>query len=160
MEDERRKAAIREDLAAARRELLDLYGRLSTSQLETIVYADGGEWRVADLLRHLMSAERDMGRLIDNIREGGEGASADFDLNRWNASRVARSRNKAVPELLAEMAENRIELLEMLATTTDEELDRRGRHGSLRILSVEDIFALIADHERRHLLDIRRAVGN
>jgi hypothetical protein len=48
----------------------------------------------------------------------------------------------------------------MLATTTDEELDRRGRHGSLRILSVEDIFALIADHERRHLLDIRRAVGN
>jgi hypothetical protein len=160
MEDEGRKKTIREDLAAARRELLELYGRLSAAQLETIVYTDGGEWRVADLLRHLMSAERDMGRLIDNIRQGGEGASADFDLNRWNASRVARSRNKSVPELLAEMADNRLELLELLATTTDEELDRRGRHGSLRILSVEEIFALIADHERRHLRDIQRAVGN
>lgn len=160
MEAERRKAAIREKLSAAREALLALYGGLDEEALETIVYADGGEWRVADLLRHLMSAERDMGRLIDMIRTGGEGASADFDLHRWNASRIARSRDKSVPELLAEMDRNRLELLELLAATTAEELDRRGRHGSLRIMSVEEIFGLIADHERRHLDDIRRVLGN
>jgi hypothetical protein len=122
------------------------------------VFSESAEWQVSDLLRHDVSAEHSMTRLIENIRDGGEGASADFDLTRWNASRVQKAKAKSIEDLTADLAQNRTYLLGVIDSLDEADLDKKGRHGSLRIMSIEEILHLIADHEQRHMADIQQAL--
>jgi hypothetical protein len=100
-----------------------------------------------------------MTRLIENIRDGGEGASPEFDLTRWNDSRVKKARHKTIADLTADLTQNRTHLLGVIESLGEDDWDKRGRHGSLRIMSIEEILHLIADHEERHMGDIRQAVA-
>ena len=155
---ERRQAVIRK-LEKVRGSLLDMVGTIEEEGWSRPVFSESAEWQVSDLLRHVVSAEHSMTRLIENIRDGGEGASAEFDLTRWNASRVQKAKTKSIGDLTADLAQNRAYLLKLIDNLEDEDLDKKGRHGSLRIMSIEEILHLIADHEQRHMGDIKRAVA-
>lgn len=153
-----RQTTIRQKLAQSRQETLSSLQGLSETQWNTVVYSEEAEWRAADLLRHMTHAEQSMTRLIEAIRDGGEGVSPDFDLTRWNARAISKMQDKTPAGLFAEMAQNRERLWEVMDTLTNEDLDKKGRHGSLRILSIEEVLHLIADHEARHVNHIREAV--
>jgi hypothetical protein len=94
------------------------------------IYSEGDMWSAADVLRHLTEAERGMTRLIEIIIQGGEGVPAGFDLNRYNAGAVRRSRSLSVDDLINSMRANREALLVLIAGLTDTDLERVGRHGS------------------------------
>ncbi len=49
------------------------------------------------MVRHLESAERSMIALMAGIQQGGEGAPEDFDLARFNASRLKKAAEQASP---------------------------------------------------------------
>ncbi|HMT22069.1 MAG TPA: DinB family protein, partial [Promineifilum sp.] len=83
---------------------------------------------------------------------------ADFDLHRWNQRVVAKSAEKGPDELLAGMAQSRAALLEFIDGLDETDWDKRGRHASLKIMSIEEICHLIADHEADHLRAIREAL--
>lgn len=155
-----KKEEIRDALSSARQGLLSLLGGLGEWQWAAPVFTHEEEdgWSVADVLRHLASAERGMTATMKHIREGGEGVPPDFDLNRWNARTVDRARDKVPAELLAEMEENRERLFQFIDSLAPEDWHKQGRHASLRIMSIEEIARLIADHERRHTADIRQAL--
>jgi len=127
---------------------------------ETAVYADDAAWSIADLLRHLTDAERGMTRLMEIIREGGEGVPADFDLSRWNKRVVEKLSDQAPADLLQTMTANRKKLQQFLTTIEPDDWQKKGRHGSGRILTIEQICHLIADHEASHIQDIRKAIGH
>lgn len=152
-----KKEAIKGELADARNDLFAVLQELRESVWGTPVYSEGETWTVADILRHLTAAERDMTLLVERIRQGSGGVPPDFDLNRWNARSIEKAEAKSPADLQAEMNENRTYLLEMIEAIGPEEWDLQGRHGSLRIMTVEEILRLIADHERRHTADIREA---
>jgi uncharacterized protein (TIGR03083 family) len=154
-----KKEYIRHKLAAARQALLSSLENLSKEQWETAVFSEEEEgWRVADVLRHLVAAERGMMNLIERIRLGEEGVPADFDLHRYNTSMVRKSKEKTPSDLLAEMDENRQRLLQLLESIEEGEWQTKGRHASLHVMTIEEIFKTIALHDKMHGRDIRQAL--
>ncbi|NJL55631.1 DinB family protein, partial [bacterium] len=63
---------------------------------------------------------------------------------------VQKAAEKTPNDLVAEFRQNRINLLSFIDTLHDEDWHKQGRHGSLRIMSIEEVCHLIADHELDH----------
>jgi len=150
--------ALRQGLSSVREELIDLINQMDDSQWDKVVYAEGEEWRASHLLRHIVSSEKGMTATIENIRRGGSGVPEDFDLARWNARTVTKMNDLTVVQLREELLTNRQRLFALIEDLSDEDLSKRGRHASLRIMSVKEILELIASHEKQHTRDIRAAV--
>ncbi len=153
-----RKLAIKAKLTEARQGLLSLVTPYGDKEWATAIYSEDQVWTAADILRHLTSAESSMTRLIELIRDGGDGVPADFDLQRWNARGIQKAGQKAPQDLMAEMSLNRDKLFAVIDGLQDNDWSKSGRHGSLRIMTIEEILNLIGDHESQHTQDIRKAV--
>lgn len=153
------KEMVKQDLIEARVQLLETIVGLSAEELETAVYSEETVWTVADLVRHLASAESSMTSLMQRIQAGADGVPPDFDLARWNASRIAKVKDKTPAEIIQSMSQNREQLFAFIDTLQPEDWDKQGRHGSLKIMTIAEICAVIAGHERQHSADIRQALA-
>ena len=142
----------------ARTELMVFFDGLNEEEWETAVYHEETTWTIADILRHLVDAERGMTSMIMQWQQGKDPVPPDFDLTRWNNRVVQKAAEKTPKELIAEFRQNRINLLSFVDTLHEEDWDKRGRHGSLRIMSIEEVCHLIADHEMNHLRVMRETV--
>ena len=158
MADER-KEAITAKLAANREAFMATMSGLSAEQWEMRAYSEGSEWRVVDILRHVADSERGMTALMVQIKSGGEGVPPDFDLARWNQRVVNKLGDKDPQELLAGMADSRRALLGFIDSLEESDWDKKGRHASLKIMTIEEVCHLIADHEALHLTGVREALG-
>jgi hypothetical protein len=157
-------AAEREDLvkaklAASREEMSALAASLNESDWDRLSYSEGSEWRLIDILRHVADSERGMTRLIVQIQSGGEGVPPDFDLHRWNQRAVSKLQDKTAADLLADMTTSRAELLAVIDSLDDADWDKKGRHASLRIMTIEEVCHLIADHEQAHAALMRQSLA-
>ena len=94
------------------------------------------------------------------IKSGGEGVPPDFDLARWNQRVVNKLGDKDPQELLAGMADSRRALLGFIDSLEESDWDKKGRHASLKIMTIEEVCHLIADHEALHLTGVREALGD
>jgi hypothetical protein len=150
-------AGIKEKLNETREELIDLAGELTDDQWNLAVFGEDSDWRVIDIVRHVADSERGMTNLMKQIKEGRDGVPPDFDIDRWNRRAVSKLQHKSPQELLEWMNENRMELFSFIDTLDEDDWDKKGRHASLRIMSIEEICHLIADHEHMHLLGVRQA---
>jgi hypothetical protein len=153
-----RKIAIKTKLTEAREGLLLLVAPYGEKEWAIAIYSEDQVWTASDILRHLTSAESSMTRLIELIRDGGDGVPADFDLQRWNARGIQKAGQKLPQDLMAEMSLNRDHLFNVIDSLQDDDWSKSGRHGSLRIMTIEEILNLIGDHENRHTQDIHKAV--
>lgn len=149
---------LQHKLAENRDALFALLKGLSEEEWEVPVYSEDTIWTVSDMVRHLEGAERSMIALMVNIQQGGAGASEDFDLARFNASRIKKAKEKRPFALMADMQQNREDLLTFMASLTAEDWQKKGRHGSLNIMTIEEICTVIADHEAVHTADIKTAL--
>jgi hypothetical protein len=154
-----KKNDIKTKLTHTRFELTDLAVGLTEAQWLSKAYTEDSEWRVIDIFRHIADSERGMTNLMIQIRQGGEGVPSDFDLDRWNQRAVAKLQDKSVEGLLADMATNRAALFSFIDSLEPEDWEKKGRHASLRVMSIEEICRLIADHEAMHLTVIRQSLG-
>lgn len=157
----RERKTIMEKLAATRADLVKVARELDWDSWTHPVYGHGGEkeWSAMDLLRHLVWAEGGMLRLMRQIRAGEEGAPADFDLDRYNAAGVNKLKDEMPADLLLRLEKNRNELLAFVESLEEGDWEKKGRHGSLRIMSIQEILERIADHEAQHLADLREALS-
>ncbi|MBP6016810.1 MAG: DinB family protein [Candidatus Promineofilum sp.] len=159
MADER-KEAIKDKLTAARRALDATLTGLTDEQWAARAYSEGSEWAVIDILRHVADSERGMTGLMMQIKGGGEGVPADFDLARWNQRVVSKLAGKEPQELLDSMAQNREALFAFIDELEDGDWEKKGRHASLKIMTIEEVCHLIADHEALHLAGIQEALAD
>ena len=153
------KVKLQTKLAENRTALFTLLHSLSEEEWQTAVFSEETIWTVADMVRHLESAERGMITLMAGIQQGGAGVPADFDLARYNASRIQKTKEKRPSALLVDMQKNREALLAFMESLTAEDWQKKGRHGTLRIMTIAEICHIIADHEALHTDDIKKAVG-
>ncbi len=153
------KAELKIKLAENRAALFALLQGLDEGDWETAVYSEDTIWTVSDMIRHLEGAERSMISLMAQIRDGSSGVPEDFDLARWNASRIKKAKEKRPFELMVDMEKNREDLLIFMDSLTDEDWQKKGRHGSLRIMTIEETCHIIADHEAIHTIDIKGALS-
>lgn len=123
------------------------------------VYSDGGQWRIRQILAHFVATEASLQKLVKNILDGGEGAPQDFDLNRFNESRVSRLEGTPPSELLASFYELRQQTVQLVAQIPPEDLLRTGRHPFLGVASLEEIIKLMYRHNQIHQRDIRKHIN-
>ncbi len=154
------KSAILDKLKRTRELLTATVLELDDEAWETAVYSDESQstWTIADLFRHTVDAERSMTSLMQQIQQGGSGVPDDFDLTRWNARRVEKTQHKTPTDLIKDMAINRNNLLQFINTLEPDDWQKKGRHGSMRIMTIAQICHLIADHEQSHLFEIQKTL--
>ncbi len=117
-----------------------------------------GAWRARDLLAHLVSAERGHQRLIAEVAQGGAGSPAGFDVDRYNAEQVAALQARVPAELLAELLAVRKDTLALVASLSEADLARRGRHPALGDdATLADFIRIITVHARMHLRELTRS---
>jgi hypothetical protein len=153
-----RTEKIKANLADARQHLNAILDQVG-DRWETQIYSDGAAWTARQLAIHLMVTDKGHNNTLKGIANGEEIIPADFDLERFNRRSVEKRAETSVEEARASLAVTAAERDAWLDTIDDTTLDKKGRHGSMRVLSVEEITQVIADHDRDHSNDIARALN-
>jgi hypothetical protein len=149
---------IKTNLADARQHLNTILDKVG-DRWDTQVYSDGAAWTARQLAIHLMVTDKGHNNTLKGIANGEETIPADFDLERFNRRSVEKRAETSVEEARAGLAATAAERDRWLDTIDDAALDKKGRHGSMRILSVQEILQVIADHDRDHGNDIATALN-
>jgi DinB superfamily len=117
-------------------------------------------WSAFDVVGHLVHGERTdwMLRAKMILQFGETRAFEPFD--RWG--QVRESEGKSLGELLDEFARLRREnLIELRALDLrPEDLDRRGRHPALGVVTLSELLATWAAHDLTHLHQISRVMAH
>ena len=159
MELGERKHLIHDHLIHAREELLEVIGQMETADWERPVQATEGGWTVKQVLLHLAMSESGQINAGKAIAAGQPTVPDDFDLNRYNNRQVEKNKDKQPPEILFSMAESRQKLLAFLDEVSAEDLDKHGKHGRGDVISLEQLFYRIGEHEAEHTAEIKQALG-
>jgi hypothetical protein len=125
-----------------------------------IVAHEGGEtWSPFDVIGHLIHGERtDWMPRARIILEHGEARAFDtFD----RLAQFKVSERRTLASLLDELATLRQENLRQLATLhlTDADLDRRGRHPELGVVTLRQLLATWVAHDLDHVVQISRVLA-
>ena len=121
---------------------------------------EGGEtWSPFDVIGHLIHGERtDWMSRARIILEHGEARAFDtFD----RLSQLRESEGRTLASLLEEFATLRQENLRALAALrlTDADLDRRGRHPELGVVTLRQILATWVAHDLDHVAQVSRVLA-
>ena len=122
---------------------------------------EGGDtWSAYDIVGHLVYAERtDWMPRVKMILEFGETRAFEkFD----RLGQVKESRGKSLAQLLDEFAGVRTENLNELRALNiqKEDLNRRGRHPSLGVVTLSQLLATWAAHDLTHLHQLSRIMAH
>ncbi len=154
-----KKETIVQRLSETREPLLAFLQGLDEAAWETAVQSEDAQWSISDIVRHLVNAEKGMTGLIVEFQKGNNPVPADFDLARFNQRGVEKAQILGPNALLATMKENRSNLLTFIATLNEEDWQKKGRHASLAIYTIEEVCQIIAGHEANHLADMQKAIN-
>ncbi len=150
---------ILKQLDQTRHTLRSVLDHLQLADWEKTIQDEDQKWTVRQIVSHLVDAQRGMTGQISRISVGEDTIPPDFDLNRWNRRAVEKQADKTPQELVTALEDGRTALKQVVNGLTDDQLDRRGRHSSLRIMSVEEIIRLIGTHEADHARVIADKLG-
>lgn len=137
----------------------EFFRALVPEDWEQVVYSDGAQWRVREVLAHFVTAEESLLRLVDNIAGGGTGSPDDFDLDEFNNRKVKALENSNLEGLLELFWINRQKTIALVKNLNPVDLMRQGRHPFLGVASLVDIIKLIYRHNQIHLRDLRRILS-
>jgi len=117
-------------------------------------------WTVCDILGHLIHGERtDWMPRVNRVLQSGESSTFEpFDMS----GHVREIRAKSLGQLLDEFGRLRSENLRELRALNLEpaDLDRRGRHPSLGVVTLSQLLATWAAHDLTHLHQISRVMAH
>ena len=159
MNNNEKKAEIKAYLSDARTALLTAVSPLTAADWAKDIYSEGSTWQISDILRHVADSQSGMMQLMQDIQAGGSGVPEDFDLARWNAKRVKKYEAKTPADLLAQLERYQVDLFAFIDTVEAGDWKKSGRHASLKIMTIEEICRLIADHETLHAGEITAALS-
>jgi uncharacterized damage-inducible protein DinB len=154
-----RKHLIHDHLNHTREELLEVIGQLQPADWDRPVQAAEGGWTVKQVLLHVATSENGQINTAKAIAAGQPTVPDDFDLDRYNRRQLEKNQARQPPEILFGMAESRQKLLAFLETVSAEDLDKRGKHGRGDVISLEQLFYRIGEHEAEHTAEIKKALG-
>ena len=129
---------------------------------ETWTFRNEGEntWSAFDVVAHLIYGERTdwMPRARIILQFGEAGTFEPFD----RLGHVRESQGKSLPQLLDEFARLRAESLDQLRALNlrQQDLERRGRHPALGVVTLSQLLATWAAHDLTHLHQISRIMAH
>lgn len=114
-------------------------------------------WNPREITSHLVDAERAHRRFIEAVASGSPPAKIEnFDLDAWNAGRIAKRADQTLAELLAAYDQERAATIAMLQGLPDDAWEKEGDHPALGHVTVEYVARVIGLHERAHLQEMTR----
>lgn len=149
---------IAEKLLAEGEKNLEFFRGLADGDWDKQVYADGAAWNVRQVFTHVTAAEKDITRLIDRVVNGEEGVSEDFDLDRYNESRIRKLGQKDEKDIFDTFLERRKKTAAQIEGYSDTDLEKRGRHPFLGDAAVAEMIRLMHMHVSLHIRDIKRVL--
>jgi len=147
-------------LRAEGEKMRQFMAQLDDAEWAVEVYTEGATWTVRSIFAHLMTTERAFLKLLDQIRRGGTGVSAEFVIDRYNASQQKKTQSMNRQELLQEYQAARRSMVELVNDLSAEDLEKRGRHPFLGTTSLREMVKMIYIHNQTHHRDVRRALKN
>lgn len=156
---EDRKHRIKDHLNHTREELLELVGQLTPVDWERQVQAEDGHWTLQQMMLHVAISEAGQIKTATAIIAGQSNVPDDFDLDRYNRRQIEKNAAKLPPEILFGMAESRQKLLALIDEVSEADLDKRGKHGRGDVLTLEQLFYRIGEHEEEHAATMKAALG-
>ncbi len=156
---EDRKHRIKDQLNHTREEVLEVVGKLSPADWEKPVQAEDSHWTMQQMMLHIAPAEVGQIKTATAIIAGQSTVSDDFDLARYNRRQIEKNAAKLPPEILFGMAESRQKLFALIDEVTEADLDKRGKHGLGDVITLEQLFYRIGEHEAEHAATMKAALG-
>ena len=121
-----------------------------------LVYTDP-DWDIRTVYMHLVWSERGLLRLYQNIAEGGEGASTEFDINRYNDSQAGKTAEVPWEQIAPQFEAARAQTIAWVETLDESVLDRVGRHPFVGEDTLERLIKVLYIHPNLHIKDIEAA---
>lgn len=149
-------AFLAERLASEGQKTADFFAALSPAQWQTPVYTEGQTWTTRNVLAHFVTAERGFLKLFADIRAGGPGASEGFDIDRYNASQQEKTGTLSPAELLEGFRVTRAEMIALVASFAEADLQKQGRHPFLGLTTLAEMAKMVYRHNQIHLRDLRK----
>lgn len=143
---------IGEKLDAARSKLLAVVDDLDEAQWNW--QPGDGRWSVRLTLAHVGSAHWSHLEVARSLAAGLAVDLPGFDLDAWNASRVAGRADWPVDQVLADLAAAQRATAAFLAELDDAALDIRGTHPALGKVSISQVLRIIGLHDNLHRRDV------
>jgi uncharacterized damage-inducible protein DinB len=136
------------------------FGSLNDENWEIMVYSEGSDWTVRDVLAHFVSAEQGFIRLFNEILAGGKGAAEDFNIDRYNARQLDLKKDASRQELMKLFRDGRSEMISLVKSLTTEDLKREGRHPFLGISTLAEMIKMVYRHNQIHHRDLRKFIND
>ena len=136
------------------------FAALAPEQWQWDVYTEGETWAVRNVLAHYVTAEKGFITVFSGIRDGGPGVRDDFDIDRYNASQQRKTIQLSPTELLEEFRSIRAQMIAFVASLTDSDLARQGRHPYLGQTPLSEMIKMVYRHNQIHYRDLRKVLGS
>ncbi len=131
---------------------------LSKNQLDLVVYDDEPGWTPRQVLAHLVTIEKSMHWVFQNILEGGPGSPENFDIDRFNRTQPRKLDGLPLEEVIRRFRVVRDETVRIVARMEEEDLGREGRHAFHGPGKLERFIHWAHEHAAIHLDDIRKVM--
>lgn len=136
------------------------FSSLKDENWEIMIYSEGSEWTVRDVLAHFVSAEQGFIRLFNDILTGGKGAAEDFDIDRYNARQQDLIKDASRQELMKLFQDGRSEMISLVKSLIPEDLQREGRHPFLGLSTLAEMIKMVYRHNQIHHRDLRKFIND
>ena len=147
---------LAEKLKSEGEKIFAIFSEFKEDQWDKEVYTEGAAWTIRNVLSHLVTSERGLIKLFEQIRLGGEGASLDFSIDRYNANMQARSKELTEVELLKQYQEGRANSVVWVSNLKGEELEIKGRHPFLGVTTIREMIKMLYIHNQTHYRDMKK----
>ncbi len=134
------------------------FSSLKDENWDSVVYTEGSEWTVRNVMAHFVSAEQGFIRLFKDILAGGKGTAEDFDIDRYNAKQQELLKGVSREELMRFFQDGRSEMVSLVGTLSIEDLQREGRHPFLGLTTLAEMIKMVYRHNQIHHRDLRKSM--
>jgi hypothetical protein len=152
-------AHILRRLAEEGDKMIAFFDSLPESDWDQRVYTTGSGWRIRQILAHFISSELAYQQAIQDVIQGGQGASDDLDIDRFNERETAALSLKPVPYLIEALRLCRADTIRIAMTLDDSDLTRTANHPWFGKKELGWFFKLLYRHQAMHLSDVRKALA-
>jgi uncharacterized damage-inducible protein DinB len=151
---------LAEKLKSEGERFISVFAGFTDEQWQREIYTEGATWTIRSVLAHFVTAERGLLKLFEDIRQGGEGASEDFSIDRYNAAMQARTQESSPQQLLEQYKTTRAESIAWILGLSEGDLDKQGRHPFLGVTTIREMIKMLFLHNQLHYRDMRKALKN
>lgn len=151
---------LAEKLKSEGERFVSIFSGLQEDQWQTEVYTEGATWTIRNILSHLVTSERGLIKLFEQIRQGGPGSAEDFSIDRYNAAMQERTKAATPQELIEQYKEVRAKAIAWVSGLNESDLEISGRHPFLGQTLIREMIKMLYIHNQLHYRDMKKALHN